>query len=348
MRRPPFLIITPGDMNGIGPEVTLKALSMLPPSDDIPVVLGGPPNIWKFYATRTPGLQLRLFEARDAEDIKSGGIYLSTFNELLFEVPDLVPRPGKLDADSGRISMKCIEQAISLCLSGDAAAMVTAPISKEAVNLAGYNIPGHTEFLAEKDGAEHVAMMLVGGNLRVVPFTTHIPVSDVAAAISEQGIIKKTRIIYRSLKNDFSLENPRIAVLGLNPHAGDGGVIGREEVEIISPAIKKLNEEGIICDGPFPADGFFAGKSYTGYDAILAMYHDQGLIPFKTLAFGKGVNMTAGLSFIRTSPDHGTAFGIAGSGKADPGSMVEAVALALGLARLRMTKAETRPGNPSN
>ncbi len=324
-------------MNGIGPEVALKALSMLPPPDSTAVVLLGPPQIWTYYAGRLPGMPQMMQPVSSITEIQAPGIYIWNF---LTEEHLPSPRPGRLTAESGRISMLCIEKAASLCIKGDAAAMVTAPISKEAVNLAGYHIPGHTEFLAEKDGTPDVAMMLVHNGLRVIPLTTHIPLADVAQAIETDRITRKTHIIHKSLKRDFGIGSPKIAILGLNPHAGDGGVIGREELDIITPAITELNEAGITCEGPFPADGFFAGGMYKKFDAVLAMYHDQGLIPFKTLAFGKGVNMTAGLSFIRTSPDHGTAFGIAGTNQAEPGSMTEAITLALKLARLRQPEPE--------
>lgn len=231
--------------------------------------------------------------------------------------------------------MTCIRTAVDLCLDKKVSAMVTGPISKEAVNLGGYSIPGHTEYLAERDGGPEVAMMLVSGNLRAVPLTTHIPVKDVSAAITQERIIGKAHIILKSLQNDFGIAEPRLAVLGLNPHAGDGGVIGREEIEVIAPAIQQLQGQGHRCEGPFPADGFFASRTWQQFDAVLAMYHDQGLVAFKTIAFNAGVNFTAGLSFIRTSPDHGTAFGIAGQNKANPGSLAEAITLAKQLAAAR-------------
>lgn len=320
----PFLVITPGDINGIGPEAVLKALQTIPHYTR-PIVLLGPLTAWNFYAERIPNFSLMLKEVESAAEITGDGIY------VLNPAPesDVKPEPGKLTKEAGLISMLSIAKAVDFCLSGEAIAMVTAPISKEAVNLAGYHIPGHTEYLAEKDQADHVAMMLVNKKLRVIPLTTHIPISEVSKAITEQAIITKARIIKISLLHDFGISSPSIAILGLNPHAGDGGVIGREEIEVISPAIQNLKQEGIYCEGPFPADGFFASGSWRNYDAVLSMYHDQGLIPFKTLSFNQGVNFTAGLSFIRTSPDHGTAFGIAGNNIAEYGSTTEAITLAL-------------------
>jgi 4-hydroxythreonine-4-phosphate dehydrogenase len=212
--------------------------------------------------------------------------------------------------------------------------MVTLPISKEAINLTDYKIPGHTEFLATKTNTASVLMMLVNGDLRVALTTVHIPISDVAHTITKKLIIEKATILNNSLKSDFSISNPKIAVLGLNPHAGDGGVIGKEEIEIIQPAIKELQEQGVLASGPYPADGFFGQKRHLQYDAILAMYHDQGLAPFKLISFGKGVNFTAGLPIIRTSPDHGTAFDIANKGVADPSSFLQAYQLAVELVYL--------------
>ncbi|MCH8557309.1 MAG: 4-hydroxythreonine-4-phosphate dehydrogenase PdxA [Balneolia bacterium] len=330
----PFLVITPGDINGIGPEAVLKALQSIPRPAQ-PVLLLGTLSAWQFYGELIPNFSLTLKEVESTAEVTEDGIY------VLNPVPetDIKPEPGKLTKEAGLVSMLSIAKAVDLCLSGEAVAMVTAPISKEAVNLAGYHIPGHTEYLAERDEAEDVAMMLVNKSLRVVPLTTHIPVSEVSKAITERSIITKARIIKNSLLYDFGIASPKIAILGLNPHAGDGGVIGREEIEVISPAIQSLKQEEINCDGPFPADGFFATGSWRNYDAILSMYHDQGLIPFKTLSFNQGVNFTAGLSFIRTSPDHGTAFSIAGKNAAEHGSTTEAITLALSLGSIKVQSA---------
>lgn len=273
-------------------------------------------------------------EVADFGQIKLPGIH--SMNPC--EAKTVEPKPGQFTRESGLISMQCIKFAAESCRMKLAQAMVTAPISKEAVNLAGYQIPGHTEYLQEIDKASDVAMMLVSGNLRVVPLSTHIPLSAVPKAVTKSSISLKTSIISGSLRRDFGISKPRIAVLGLNPHAGDGGVIGMEEIETIVPAIAEAKKNGIDVHGPFPADGFFATGAYTNYDVILSMYHDQGLIPFKTLTFNKGVNLTAGLSFIRTSPDHGTAFGIAGKGLANPASCTQAINMAIRLAENRINE----------
>jgi 4-hydroxythreonine-4-phosphate dehydrogenase len=214
--------------------------------------------------------------------------------------------------------------------------MVTAPISKEAIAMAGYTNPGHTEFIAKRSGSDSFTMMLVSDDLRVGLVTGHIPIWDVPKRTTSEAILDKLRVISTSLRQDFGIERPKIAVLGLNPHAGDGGILGKEEAEVILPSIQQSCEEGNLVFGPFPADSFFGIGAYRLYDAVLAMYHDQGLVPFKTLAFESGVNFTAGLSLVRTSPDHGTAFNIAGEGEASPGSMRSALYLAIDIARRRV------------
>ncbi|AXJ01472.1 4-hydroxythreonine-4-phosphate dehydrogenase [Cyclonatronum proteinivorum] len=328
------ICITPGDFNGIGPETILKALENKSLRDRAPFLLLGPAKAWEYWRHLTvPPASFSPEVVASAEQaVEKGKVYVY---EPESDRGSFIPQPGQLTAESGAWSMACIAAATELCLSGRAAAMVTAPISKEAVNLAGHHIPGHTEYLAERDGGAEVAMMLVSGGLRVVPLTTHIPIAAVSRNITQEGIRQKAEIILKSLQSDFSIEAPRLAILGLNPHAGDGGVIGREEIETIAPAIEALQQAGFGCEGPFPADGFFANRAYESFDAVLAMYHDQGLVAFKTIAFNAGVNFTAGLSFIRTSPDHGTAFGIAGKNLANAGSAAEAITLALRLAELR-------------
>jgi 4-hydroxythreonine-4-phosphate dehydrogenase len=323
----PKIGITIGDINGIGPEIALKALSTIDQSRSIPVLIS-PSSVVDFYA-KISHSEFTLKKIKDISDATDSGIYVLESSDI-----SATPIPGTLSKESGLVAMHAIKTAIDLCLQNKLHAMVTLPISKEAINLADYKIPGHTEYLAEKTNTESVLMMLVNGNLRVALTTVHIPISKVAASITKKLIIEKTEILNNSLKKDFSISNPRIAVLGLNPHAGDGGVIGKEEIEIIQPAVHELNEQGINVEGPFPADGFFGQKRHLNYDAILAMYHDQGLAPFKLISFGKGVNFTAGLPIIRTSPDHGTAFDIAGKGVADPSSFLQAYELATELVHL--------------
>jgi len=257
------------------------------------------------------------------------------------DVVDVVPddsfeiEPGQIRAGAGRLAMESVARACDLCLSGGADAMVTAPISREAVKLGGYEFPGHTEFLAERTRVGRFAMMLVSGSLRVALLTIHEPIASVAGLITNERITETLQTISDSLANDFGMAEPRIAVLGLNPHAGDGGVIGREEIDIIQPALEAAQAAGLDVSGPFAADGFFGRRGDKEFDAVLAMYHDQGLAPFKALAMGAGVNVTLGLPIVRTSPDHGTAFGIAGEGVASAASMKAAILLAADIARKR-------------
>lgn len=304
-----------GDPNGIGLEVLLKALSELNLKPPIEVVVIG-----------------------NAEMVKAHAVHFSL--PVSFKIHDIPSENPVLDwgmtnAVAGTLSMKAVETAIDWCIAGKADAMVTAPISKEAIGLAGYAIPGHTEFIAARIGVKDLTMMLVCDDLRVGLVTTHLPVSKVTENIHEEALLDKIRIIHHSLMNDFGILSPKIAVLGLNPHAGDGGMIGLEEIDIIRPALAIAREKGFFVSEPYPSDGFFATRRWKQYDAVLAMYHDQGLIPFKTIAFERGVNFTAGLPIIRTSPDHGTAFGIAGKGIANPESMKDAILLALDLVRKR-------------
>ncbi len=320
----PVIGITVGDINGIGTEIAFKAVSENAYSNSRPVLIV-PESVAGFYAKQVESNPIN--SLKEAED--------EILNILSFDSDDILPKPGSLTPESGKAAMGSIERAIQLCLDKSIDAMVTLPISKEAINLAGYNIPGHTEFLAEKTGTEEVLMMLVNDSLRVSLVTNHHPISKVATLISKDLIIRKANILFQSLKNDFGITNPNIAVFGLNPHAGDGGFIGREEIEIIKPALDYLNSNGVKAEGPFPADGFLGQKLHEQFDGILAMYHDQGLSPFKLLSFGSGVNFTAGLPIIRTSPDHGTGFDIAGKNKANPSSFIKAYQLAVHLAKKR-------------
>lgn len=248
---------------------------------------------------------------------------------------------GEVTAEAGRIAMLAVDVAAKLCLAGRADGMVTAPISKEAIQLAGFDFPGHTEFLQERTGAPSVVMILASdlakGALRVALVTIHVPVVAIAPLVTADRIVRVCTDVNAALKRDFGIARPKLALLGLNPHAGDGGVIGTEEATEIVPARERLHDEGIDVSGPFPADGFFGSAAWTSVDAVVAMYHDQGLAPFKALAMGGGVNISIGLPIVRTSPDHGTAFGIAGQGRADPGSMVEAI-----LTAARIVKNRTR------
>lgn len=321
------LAITMGDFNGIGPEIILKSLPQLIEWGTTPVIIGHK-EAFEFYADKMSTSLPENCSINDADDIRD-----NTVNFLNLIDPEFSePQPGRLKKSAGLAAMKAVETSILCCQKKLTDALVTAPISKEAVNKAGYHIPGHTEFLAEKTGADHYLMMMVSKKLRLGLLTTHIPVSKIADEINCKILLEKIGIMDRALRIDFNIRKPRLAVLGLNPHAGDGGMIGREETDIIHPAIARAQPEKILAEGPFPADGFFGSKKYQQYDGVLAMYHDQGMVPFKALAFGGGVNYTAGLPIVRTSPDHGTAFDIAGKNMANPDSFLEAARLATRLA----------------
>lgn len=239
---------------------------------------------------------------------------------------------GRLDAANSRYVLAVLERAVRGCLTGEYHAMVTAPVQKSIINDAGIAFTGHTEFLAEKAGADHVVMMLVGGGLRVALATTHLPLRDVPSAITRERLMKTLRVLDRDLRQRFKVARPRILVAGLNPHSGESGHLGTEDIEVIMPAIAQAVQEGIAATGPIPADTLFVPERVKHADAVLAMYHDQGLPVLKYASFGQGVNVTLGLPFVRTSVDHGTALDLAGTGKADPGSLIEAARLAIELA----------------
>jgi 4-hydroxythreonine-4-phosphate dehydrogenase len=248
-------------------------------------------------------------------------------------VPLSRPRtPGRLDPANSRYVLEILDRAIDGCLAGRFDAMVTAPVQKSVINDAGIAFTGHTEYLAQRARAPHVVMMLVGGGLRVALATTHLPLSEVPAAITTDKLVKSLQVLDADLKQRFRVPRPRILVAGLNPHSGESGHFGTEDLEIIAPAVAQVRAAGIDAKGPLPADTIFVPARVKEADCVLAMYHDQGLPVLKYASFGRGVNVTLGLPFVRTSVDHGTALDLAGTGKADPGSLIEAVNLAIELA----------------
>jgi len=293
-----MIAITLGDPGGIGPEIVLKALNQ--EKGDF-VLIGSIQSLKE--SSKICSIPLP-----DVDMIHIDGEYIW----------------GKVSACNGRIAYESLITAIDLAIEGRVKGIVTAPLSKESLHLAGYNYPGQTEILAEKTNAQDYGMLMVSDDFRMLLLTTHIPLSQVPQSITEELIIRKVSLLNKTLKEIFKIENPRILLLGVNPHAGEDGLIGDEEKEKILPAIEKLRKEGIAVEGPVPPDTFFIEK---GFDAYVAMYHDQGMIPFKLLFFHSGVNMTIGLPFIRTSPDHGTAFDIAGRCIADHRSMLSAIKL---------------------
>lgn len=327
----PLIAITQGDYNGVGPEVILRSFSGMQNRPDYMPVIIGSQAVMDYYARRL-GLKVSLRRIASPEEAEPGQVCLMEPDEPPEEAD---VQPGESTAASGSWAMKAVRTATRMAMDGRFDGMVTAPISKEGIRQAGYTHPGHTEYLSELTGCENTIMTMISGRLRIGLVTAHMPLREVPGAIRSELIEQRSRTLHRSLRQDFGIPAPRIAVLGLNPHAGDGGVLGHEESEIIAPAMERLQSESIAVEGPFAADGFFGTGKTESYDAVLAMYHDQGLAPFKALCFNKGINFTAGLPVIRCSPDHGTAYDIAGLGKADPGSLLQAILLAVKLATLK-------------
>lgn len=335
----PRIAITLGDSNGVGPEVVLKSLLDTRLARFVQPIIVGSAHVLSTHASRLGYNDLKTQVVTSVPDVVTPGdvVVLDVTNGEKLNVVF-----GQVSGEAGGVAMTSVERAVDLCLEGQVDGMVTAPINKEAISKAGYKQPGHTEFIASRTGCEDYTMMMISENLRVGLVTGHMPIWDVPKGVTRTAILEKIRVISSTLVHDFGIQRPKIAVLGLNPHAGEGGVLGREELESIVPAVQEACDEGSLVFGPFPADGFFAIGGYRLYDAVLAMYHDQGLVPFKTLAFESGVNYTAGLPIVRTSPDHGTAFNIAGEGKASPGSMRSAIYLAVDISRRRATQRSKR------
>ncbi len=325
MPRKPIIVFTMGDPSGIGPEVCIKsACAKKVFSVCTPVIYGDSKVLKK--AANLCGRRIKVIKNITSLKEDNGSI-------KVFQVASMSEQLviGSLSSDSGRVAMECVSSAVEDTLSGKVSAIVTAPINKEAIKMSGYNFPGHTEYLAEKTGAKHFAMMLIGGRLKVALVTIHMSLEKALKSINKKVVYEKILILNDGLKS-LGVSNPRIAVSALNPHAGEGGRFGKEEEEIIEPAIELAFKKGINCGGPYPPDTVFYFARKGAYDAVLAMYHDQGLIPVKLLAFDKGVNITLGLPIIRTSPDHGTAFDIAWQNKASSSSMEAAAVLAAKLA----------------
>ena len=327
----PF-VITMGCPAGVGPEIIIKALASKPDwLNPAKIVVIGDLAVME-RAQKICSSSLEINKWKPGQPLKSGALNLLETTQL-----DLTQIPfGKPSKETGLASYKYIVKAIEFCKKGLFSAIVTAPISKIGLKLANINYPGHTEILAEKSNAKEYGMMMAGPRLKVVLTTIHCPLSEVAGLISKENIVKKLVLMNHSLHHDFGIKRPKIGVAGLNPHAGEQGTIGKEEQEIIYPAIQEAQAKGINCIGPYPPDTIFFHGSQGEYDAILCMYHDQGLIPFKLLHFWDGVNVTIGLPIIRTSVDHGTAYDIAGTGKANPASLIEAVNVASHMAKCRL------------
>ncbi len=329
-RKPVRVGISLGDTNGIGPEVIIKAFSdnkML--AECTPIIYGSTKTMsyHKKAINDNFFVYQRVEDANNAKDRKVN--IVSCWSEVVkIEL-------GKPTETGGKYAFQSLKHATEDLAAGKIDVLVTAPISKETIQKAGFEFPGHTEYLADMAGQAEALMTMVSGDLRVALVTSHIPLKEVPAAVTKEKIVQKLKAFSQSLEKDFGIIKPKIAVLGLNPHAGEQGKIGEEEIEIIHPAIAQAKAEGIMAFGSFPADGFFGSNQYNQYDGVLAMYHDQGLTGFKALAFEDGVNFTAGLPIVRTSPDHGTAFDIAGQDKANAQSMRSAIYLAMDVFRTR-------------
>lgn len=328
--------ITHGDINGVGYEVILKALADETATELFTPVIFGYHAIAE-KARRQFGLeQMRLSKVQSPSMVQDGRINIV---EVQGNVPEVTP--GQPSAESGVAAVSALEAATEALLAGDIDVLVTAPICKETVQCDRFHFPGHTEYLESRiGGGAKARMILFDDSVRVALVTTHVPISEVAKYITKERVEETITGLSDTLRKDFGFTRPRIAVLSLNPHAGDGGVIGDEEAREIEPAIVACRDNGIMAFGPFAADGFFGMGDYRHFDGIVAMYHDQGLAPFKTLAGERGVNFTACLPYVRTSPDHGTAFGIAWKDEADPTSMREAIYAAIDIFRRRSINAE--------
>lgn len=325
--------ITQGDTNGIGWEIILKALADPRMTELFTPVVYGSPKAAAYYRNTVAEIEAFSFNpVASAAEARRGKANLVTCGETA----DIAP--GKPTPEAGRAAVEALCAAMRDLKAGHLDALVTAPFDKETVQADDFRYTGHTEYLAAELEGEAM-MILCSDVLRVGLVTKHIPVSEIARNITKERIVRDLNTLRRALIEDFGIVEPRIAVMALNPHAGDGGLLGREEQEIIRPAIVEAFSKGVLAFGPFAADGLFAGGGYAKYDGILAMYHDQGLAPFKSLS-PDGVNFTAGLSAVRTSPDHGTAFDIAGKDKADPQSMRNAIYAAIDIAEHRRAWAE--------
>lgn len=327
--------ISHGDINGIGYEVIIKALMDNSMNDIcVPVVYGSP----KVAAYHRKALNINNFSFNNIRSAEEANHKKANMINCLDD--NIRVELGKSTRQGGEAALASLEKAFEDLKGGKIDVLITAPIDKKNIQSESFDFKGHTEYLKSKAGADDVLMFMIGESMRIGVATEHVPLSKVAELITRELLLKKLRLMHQSLILDFGIRKPKIAVLGLNPHAGDNSLLGKEEAEVINPAIELAMKEGMMIFGPFPADGFFGAGSFAKFDGILAMYHDQGLTPFKALSFDTGVNFTAGLPFIRTSPVHGTAFQIAGKGEASENSFRQAVYLACDIFRNRQMYSE--------
>ncbi len=322
--------ITHGDINGISYEVIIRGLLDKRILEICTPIIYGSPKVAAYHRKTLNIEGFNLNNITSANQARSGKVnIIDLFNE------ELKVELGQSTKIAGQASLKALESCTEDLKSGLIDAMVTAPINKDNIQSENFQFPGHTEYLKDRFGSNDVLMILLNEGLRVGVVSGHIPIQEVPASIKKETVLRKIKILNESLKKDFGIRKPRIAVLGLNPHAGDNGLIGKEEINEIIPAMQEAKNKGIITVGPLAADGLFGSGEFLKYDAILAMYHDQGLAPFKALAFDKGVNFSAGLPYVRTSPGHGTAYGMAGRGKASETSFRNALYQAIDISKKR-------------
>ena len=329
--------ITIGDYNGIGPELIVKTLSDSRLLKRLVIVVYGSSQVIDYYKKLCNCNDLKIQETQNTNKLIDNKVNLVNCINLEEEI-----KPGTKSEKAGKASFDSLKKCTEDLASNKIDVIVTAPISKELIQKAGFDFPGHTEYLANLSGENDALMILTSEEIRVALVTGHIPLSDVPKCLTTELILNKIILLENSLTKDFNIPNPKIAVLGLNPHAGENGKLGEEENNIIIPAIQNAVNKRILVFGPFPSDAFFGSKNIKKYDAVLAMYHDQGLTGFKTMCFDEGVNFTAGLPIVRTSPDHGTAFDIAGKNLANVDSFRNAIYLALDTYKNRLSYKELR------
>ena len=323
--------ITQGDTNGVGYEVIFKVFSDPAILELCTPIIYGSPKV-AAYHRKALNMEVSYSVINQAEEARDGRLNLLSCSDEETKVDF-----GQPSTDAGQAAFRALDRAMTDYRSHLYDVLVTAPINKATIQSPGFHFPGHTEYIETSLGdGQKSLMILMSENLRVALVTTHLALKNIAQAITQEAIIEKATIFHQALRRDFRISSPRIAILSLNPHAGDNGLLGTEEKEVILPAVEALAEKGIQAFGPYPADGFFGAGLYDHFDGVLAMYHDQGLAPFKTIALDNGVNYTAGLPIIRTSPDHGTAYDIAGQGKADENSMRQAIYTAIDIYRNRI------------
>lgn len=340
----PVIGISIGDFNGISPEIIVKAVGGNRLIKICTPVIYGSGKIINRVRHQLELKDWQFFTIQKIDQVNHKQVnVINCMNDNNLEI-----QPGKPTPESGKLAFESLKRAVADLKTGKLDALVTAPISKSNIQSDEFKFPGHTEYLAKEFGVEDELMFMVSEDIRVGVVTGHVPLEKVKQKLTKELVIKKIEQVISSLKRDFNIQKPRVAVLGLNPHAGENGLLGKEENEIINPAIIETKKKGNIVVGPFPADGFFGTKAWKNYDAVLAMYHDQGLMPFKMIAFEEGVNFTAGLPVVRTSPDHGTAFDLAGKNVADETSMLTAIYMAIDISKNRKELAELESNSIKN